>query len=197
MGRKPARDRRRAPKQRKDFRNIKCNSGDSGDSGIHIDGTINQDSDDGGAAPIKPISSERNSLYKSISQPLGLNYLNGGHPPPGGRWRRSSTSDNAFTVKEDETSSEDDPELPHLGEDVMYAEALWNHVTYDEEELAFRAGDLLEVVQNKDPDWWFGAINGKCGWFPASFVRVSVSLLTQERRGGGPLAILVFPHLLT
>ena len=55
----------------------------------------------------------------------------------------------------------------------MYAEALWDHVTLDSEELVFKAGDLITVIDSSDKDWWWGRISHKAGWFPAAFVRVS------------------------
>ena len=43
----------------------------------------------------------------------------------------------------------------------------------DPEELGFRAGDLINVFDMSDKDWWFGEIEDREGWFPAAFVRVS------------------------
>lgn len=47
----------------------------------------------------------------------------------------------------------------------------------DPEELGFRAGDVIEVMDNSNKDWWWGAVDDKDGeregWFPATFVRVS------------------------
>jgi len=57
--------------------------------------------------------------------------------------------------------------------ELTYAEALWDHITMDVEELAFRAQDLIEVLDSADRDWWYGAIDDHEGWFPAAFVRVS------------------------
>ncbi|KAK3096013.1 hypothetical protein FSP39_021940 [Pinctada imbricata] len=63
-------------------------------------------------------------------------------------------------------------------ESLTYAEALWDHITMDPEELGFRAGDVIEVADMTDKDWWWGAIDDKEGWFPATFVRLRVN---QER----------------
>lgn len=43
----------------------------------------------------------------------------------------------------------------------------------DPEELGFRAGDVIEVTDMTDKDWWWGKLREKEGWFPATFVRVS------------------------
>ncbi|XP_061194842.1 uncharacterized protein LOC133203004 isoform X2 [Saccostrea echinata] len=58
---------------------------------------------------------------------------------------------------------------------LTYAEALWDHITMDQEELGFRAGDVIEVADMSDKDWWWGAIDDREGWFPATFVRLRVN----------------------
>ena len=54
-----------------------------------------------------------------------------------------------------------------------FAEALWDHVTMDPEELSFHAGDIITVLTMTSCDWWFGQVGDRVGWFPAPFVRVS------------------------
>ncbi|XP_062376668.1 uncharacterized protein arhgef4 isoform X2 [Sardina pilchardus] len=58
---------------------------------------------------------------------------------------------------------------------VVYAEALWDHVTMDDQELGFNAGDVIEVVDATNKEWWWGRILDSEGWFPASFVRLRVN----------------------
>jgi len=60
-------------------------------------------------------------------------------------------------------------------DNLTFAEALWDHITMDPEELGFRAQDVIEVVDMSDKDWWFGAIDDHEGWFPAAFVRLRVN----------------------
>ncbi|XP_022919808.2 uncharacterized protein [Onthophagus taurus] len=62
-----------------------------------------------------------------------------------------------------------------LEEMVVLAEAVFDHVAIEAEELAFRAGDVIEVQTTSNKDWWWGACDGKTGWFPAAFVRLRVS----------------------
>ena len=58
-------------------------------------------------------------------------------------------------------------------ENRTYAEALWDHITMDPEELRFRHGDLIEIIDMNDKDWWYGALDDhQEGWLPATFVRV-------------------------
>ncbi|XP_041119505.1 uncharacterized protein LOC121322937 isoform X2 [Polyodon spathula] len=58
---------------------------------------------------------------------------------------------------------------------TVYAEALWDHVTMDDQELGFKAGDVIEVVDATNKEWWWGRILDSEGWFPASFVRLRVN----------------------
>ncbi|KAM9775243.1 rho guanine nucleotide exchange factor 4 [Syngnathus typhle] len=58
---------------------------------------------------------------------------------------------------------------------VVYAEALWDHVTMDDQELGFKAGDVIEVVDATNKEWWWGRIVDNEGWFPACFVRLRVN----------------------
>eukprot|EP00079_Xenopus_tropicalis_P014998 XP_004912116.1 PREDICTED: spermatogenesis-associated protein 13 isoform X2 [Xenopus tropicalis] len=58
---------------------------------------------------------------------------------------------------------------------VVYAEALWDHVTMDDQELAFKAGEVIRVLEASNKDWWWGRIRDREAWFPASFVRLRVN----------------------
>ncbi|KAG8445427.1 hypothetical protein GDO86_010270 [Hymenochirus boettgeri] len=58
---------------------------------------------------------------------------------------------------------------------VVYAEALWDHVTMDDEELGFKANSVIEVMDASNKEWWWGRILDSEGWFPASFVRLRVN----------------------
>ena len=63
-----------------------------------------------------------------------------------------------------------------------FAEALWDHVTMDPEELSFQVGDIITVLTMTSCDWWFGQVGDRVGWFPAPFVRVSGVFLRIELR---------------
>ncbi|XP_074549470.1 spermatogenesis-associated protein 13 isoform X1 [Halichoeres trimaculatus] len=58
---------------------------------------------------------------------------------------------------------------------TVYAEALWDHVTMEEQELAFKAGDVIRVLDASHNDWWWGRVADREAWFPSSFVRVRVN----------------------
>ncbi|XP_023272679.1 uncharacterized protein LOC111662895 isoform X1 [Seriola lalandi dorsalis] len=58
---------------------------------------------------------------------------------------------------------------------TVYAEALWDHVTMEEQELAFKAGDVIRVLDASHKDWWWGRVADREAWFPSCFVRVRVN----------------------
>ncbi|XP_028904018.1 spermatogenesis-associated protein 13 [Ornithorhynchus anatinus] len=65
------------------------------------------------------------------------------------------------------------------------AEALWDHVTMDEQELGFKAGDVIQVLEASNKDWWWGRHEDKEAWFPASFVRLRVNQEELVESAGG------------
>lgn len=56
----------------------------------------------------------------------------------------------------------------------MYADAVWDRVGMDADDLSFNVGDVIEILDMSDDTWWQGSVQEKCGWFPSSFVRVSL-----------------------
>lgn len=46
--------------------------------------------------------------------------------------------------------------------------------------LAFRAGQVIHVLNRHTSGWWDGELDGKRGWFPSNYVTNEVSLLTEE-----------------
>lgn len=56
----------------------------------------------------------------------------------------------------------------------------------DDQELGFKAGDVIRVLEASNKDWWWGRIEDKEAWFPASFVRVSNSVVFAPLSGKVP-----------
>uniref|UniRef100_A0A3B4ABB2 Osteoclast-stimulating factor 1 n=1 Tax=Periophthalmus magnuspinnatus TaxID=409849 RepID=A0A3B4ABB2_9GOBI len=48
-------------------------------------------------------------------------------------------------------------------------QALYDFTAEEEDELEFRAGDIIEVLDRNDPSWWRGKLRGKSGLFPANY----------------------------
>ncbi|XP_062983095.1 spermatogenesis-associated protein 13 isoform X2 [Elgaria multicarinata webbii] len=68
---------------------------------------------------------------------------------------------------------------------MVCAEALWDHVTMDDQELAFKAGEVIQVLEASNKDWWWGRNEDKEAWFPASFVRLRVNQEELAENCGG------------
>jgi hypothetical protein len=49
---------------------------------------------------------------------------------------------------------------------------VWDCVPDDTDELAFRAGDTLEVLDDSDENWWVCRLNGRVGNVPATFLEI-------------------------
>lgn len=49
---------------------------------------------------------------------------------------------------------------------------LFDHSSYVQEhnDLSFRAGDIIELVEETNSDWWVGRVNGRQGLFPSNYV---------------------------
>ncbi|XP_063660269.1 rho guanine nucleotide exchange factor 9 isoform X8 [Pan troglodytes] len=69
------------------------------------------------------------------------------------------------------------------GDSIVSAEAVWDHVTMANRELAFKAGDVIKVLDASNKDWWWGQIDDEEGWFPASFVRLWVNQEDEVEEG--------------
>ncbi|KAG7487314.1 hypothetical protein MATL_G00021770 [Megalops atlanticus] len=142
--------------------------------------------------PYRAVSARLRPCPLSQSTPIGLDRL-GSRP----RLHRilSDAGAESSGVLDDSVSEEDGSfdelsdvtpylqpgtELSKLNEwiasgQVVYAEALWDHVTMEEQELAFKAGDVIRVLDASNKDWWWGVATGGEAWFPSSFVRVRVN----------------------
>ncbi|XP_006816462.1 uncharacterized protein LOC100376365 [Saccoglossus kowalevskii] len=128
--------------------------------------------------PFTPNSTESN-ISRSFSTPSALHQLIDPNIRPGNLHDEDSSSGEDISTSGYETIHTGLAPQDYYYEDysgtMTYVEALWDHVTMDEDELPFQAGDVIEVTDKLDKDWWWGRINMKEGWFPASFVRPRVN----------------------
>mmetsp|Transcript_28371 Transcript_28371/g.69116 ORF Transcript_28371/g.69116 Transcript_28371/m.69116 type:complete len:1017 (+) Transcript_28371:228-3278(+) len=53
----------------------------------------------------------------------------------------------------------------------LWAKGLYDFTAEEEEELTFKAGDMMRILE-QDPEWWVAEINGKKGFVPANYVTV-------------------------
>ncbi|KAJ4479926.1 SH3 domain-containing protein [Lentinula aciculospora] len=54
----------------------------------------------------------------------------------------------------------------------VMAKATWgyNEDGADPADLSFSAGDMIEIIEETNPDWWTGKVNGRQALFPSSYV---------------------------
>jgi len=53
----------------------------------------------------------------------------------------------------------------------LSVKALYDHEAEEEDELNFKAGDIVEVVEKLEGGWWRGSCRGKEGLFPSNYVK--------------------------
>lgn len=51
--------------------------------------------------------------------------------------------------------------------------AMYDYIANNEDELNFSKGQLINVMNKDDPDWWQGEINGVTGLFPSNYVKMT------------------------
>lgn len=51
-----------------------------------------------------------------------------------------------------------------------HVRALYDYTAQGEEEISFRDGDVIVVLEKEDDNWWLGALRGRQGMFPCSYV---------------------------
>ncbi|KAM9315865.1 intersectin-2 [Gastrophryne carolinensis] len=51
--------------------------------------------------------------------------------------------------------------------------AMYDYIANNEDELNFSKGQLINVINKDDTDWWQGEINGVTGLFPSNYVKMT------------------------
>lgn len=51
--------------------------------------------------------------------------------------------------------------------------AMYDYTANNEDELSFSKGQLINVLNKDDADWWQGEINGVTGLFPSNYVKMT------------------------
>ena len=50
---------------------------------------------------------------------------------------------------------------------------MYDYTANNEDELSFSKGQLINVLNKDDPDWWQGEISGVTGLFPTNYVKMT------------------------
>ncbi|GAA5960977.1 hypothetical protein JCM8115_002643 [Rhodotorula mucilaginosa] len=48
--------------------------------------------------------------------------------------------------------------------------AVWDYTKSQPDDLGFKAGDVITIEAEENPDWWRGSLNGQTGLFPSNHV---------------------------
>ena len=56
--------------------------------------------------------------------------------------------------------------LPDVGE----CRVLYEYTANESDELTITPGDIIQIIDKYDTEWWQGELNGIVGIFPASYV---------------------------
>lgn len=53
--------------------------------------------------------------------------------------------------------------------------AIYDYTAANGEEMSFSKGQLINVLDKSDPDWWKGEFNGVTGLFPTNYVQMTTT----------------------
>ncbi|KAJ6468468.1 hypothetical protein C8R45DRAFT_1018912 [Mycena sanguinolenta] len=87
------------------------------------------------------------------------------------------------------------PSYPQTPAGHVRAKALWdfNEDEQNPQDLSFRAGDTIEIIQETNSDWWTGRLNGREGVFPANYVEKLPPSSYNARDTGSAPSMPLFP----
>ena len=54
--------------------------------------------------------------------------------------------------------------------DVGQCNVLYDYQANESDELTIKPGDVINIIDKYDVEWWQGELNGTVGIFPASYV---------------------------
>ncbi|XP_025896143.1 intersectin-1 isoform X2 [Nothoprocta perdicaria] len=53
---------------------------------------------------------------------------------------------------------------------------MYDYTAQNDDELAFNKGQIINVLNREDPDWWKGEVNGQVGLFPSNYVKLTTDM---------------------
>ncbi|XP_070606479.1 intersectin-1 isoform X3 [Erythrolamprus reginae] len=53
---------------------------------------------------------------------------------------------------------------------------MYDYIAQNDDELAFNKGQIINVLNKEDPDWWKGEVNGHVGLFPSNYVKLTTDM---------------------
>lgn len=79
---------------------------------------------------------------------------------------------------------------PALSSAVCQVIGMYDYMAQNDDELAFNKGQIINVLNKEDPDWWKGEVSGQVGLFPSNYVKLTTDMdpSQQCKCPGGPVA---------
>jgi len=114
---------------------------------------------------------EEDDLAKAIQ--LSLQENKGG----GGKSGSSSTSSSTSLYPTDSLNSGASSlpaSLPAVKKEDKRARALYDFEAAEDNELTFKAGEMVVIIEDQDPNWWKGSNHRGEGLFPSNFVTLDL-----------------------
>lgn len=99
-------------------------------------------------------------LYQQFNDSLPQRFKEGDHPS-------GIKSSNASIAPSHHT-----PELSRqTSSNHEVAEALYDFSPQEQDDVGFRRGDKVQILEKPSADWWKGSVDGRVGMFPSNYVK--------------------------
>ncbi|XP_058588460.1 intersectin-1 isoform X4 [Neofelis nebulosa] len=69
-----------------------------------------------------------------------------------------------------------EPPKPTALPAVCQVIGMYDYIAQNDDELAFNKGQIINVLNKEDPDWWKGEVNGQVGLFPSNYVKLTTDM---------------------
>ncbi|XP_059021066.1 intersectin-1-like [Mustela lutreola] len=66
-----------------------------------------------------------------------------------------------------------EPPKPTALPPVCQVIGMYDYSAQNDDELAFSKGQIINVLNKDDPDWWRGEVSGQVGLFPSNYVKLT------------------------
>uniref|UniRef100_A0A673T128 Intersectin-1 n=1 Tax=Suricata suricatta TaxID=37032 RepID=A0A673T128_SURSU len=69
-----------------------------------------------------------------------------------------------------------EPPKPTALPAVCQVIGMYDYIAQNDDELAFSKGQIINVLNKEDPDWWKGEVSGQVGLFPSNYVKLTTDM---------------------